>query len=123
MKDFKDIDNERITYRVSNSISNLFNAYSRYFNIKYDRSGKVFTERFKRKPILADAYFSKLIDYIHKNPEKHELVDDFRDYAYSSYWLHLIDQPTRLKVKEVLDWFGGRDEYVNFHADTYEVIS
>ncbi len=123
LKDFKDIDNERITYRVSNSISNLFNAYSRYFNIKYDRSGKVFTERFKRKPILTDAYFSKLIDYIHKNPEKHELVDDFRDYAYSSYWLHLIDQPTRLKVKEVLDWFGGRDEYVNFHADTYEVIS
>lgn len=116
-----ELNENEIKYYLSRQFSNLFNAYSRYFNVKYQRDGKVFKERFKRKEVLTDAYFTKLIEYIHTNPEKHRLVEDFKDYEYSSFWMHLLDAPTRLKRNEVIEWYGSKSQYLNSHA-TYEVV-
>lgn len=110
-----------IKYYISRQFSNLFNAYSRYFNLKYERDGKVFKERFKRKEVLTDAYFTKLIEYIHTNPVKHGIVDDFKYYEYSSFWMHLRDEPTRLRRDEVIELYGSKTQYLNSHA-TYEVV-
>ncbi len=119
-KKVENIDNEQLKYFLSKQLSNLFNAYSKYFNIKYERVGKVFCERFKRKEITSDAYFTILVQYIHRNPQKHGITEDFKDYEYSSYWLHLLDQRTRLKNQEILNWFGSKKEYELLHS-TYEV--
>jgi len=34
---------------------------------------------------LCDGYFHTLVAYIYRNPQKHGLVADFRDWPYASY--------------------------------------
>jgi putative transposase len=63
----------------SQCFSNLFNAYARAFNQAYERSGSLFQRPFGRVPVTSDVYLSHLVLYIHHNPQKHGLIDDFRD--------------------------------------------
>lgn len=104
-------------WHVSNGFSSFLQSYTRAVNKMAGRTGPLFEPRFKRIAINNDAYFSQLITYIHRNPEKHGFVSDFRDYPYSSYHAHLSHLKTKLNRKEVLDWFGGKNEYVQFHKD------
>jgi len=101
------------------SFSNLFNAYAKAFNKKYGRTGKLFEERFKRKKIDDEFYLTEIVYYIHANPQKHGLLEDFRKYKYSSFNGILSDKPTALNRKEVLDWFGGVSSYKDCHHDWY----
>jgi hypothetical protein len=49
------------------------------------------------------------------------LIDDYRDYAYSSYHAHLeSSKATKLNGTEVLVWFGGEVGYQIFHAAQQE---
>jgi hypothetical protein len=57
--------------------------------------------------VTSDAYFGQLVVYIHQNPQEPGLIDDFRDWSYSSYGAMLSKQPTRLQRETVLDWFQG----------------
>lgn len=113
----KRLENGMLTYYLSNTFSNLFNAYSKYFNIKHNRTGKLFAERFRRKEITDDFYFTTLIKYIHNNPVKHGICDDFTDYPYSSYWSLILSKPTRWKRDEVISWFGGHEYYISYHKE------
>lgn len=61
-----------------------------------------------------------LVYYIHANPQIHGLIEDFRDWEWSSYKRILMDTHTKLKKKEVLDWFGSKDRYVKYHHDYRE---
>jgi putative transposase len=102
---------------VSTQFSNFFNAYAKAINKAYNRTGSLFQHPFGRVPIKTDRQFWNVIRYIHQNPQKHKFVKDFRDWEYSSYGILLTDTPTFLEQKVVLDWFGGREEYHNLHAD------
>ena len=95
--------------------SNFFNAYTKAFNKAYNRTGSLFEKNFKRKPVTNDAYFTSLITYIHHNPQKHGLIDDYRDWPYSSYGALSSIKPTRLARNEVLDWFDDRGGFLRFH--------
>jgi REP element-mobilizing transposase RayT len=76
------LDGER---SPSKAFSNLFNAYARAFNRAYGRSGVLFQRPFQRVPVIDDVYFTNLVAYIHQNPQRHGLIDDFRTWPYSSY--------------------------------------
>ncbi|WP_202915944.1 hypothetical protein [Pontibacter pamirensis] len=95
----------------------LLNAYAKAINIRYNRTGSLFQERFKRKEITSEAYFTRLVFYIHHNPQHHGLIEDFSDWPYSSYHSILSKGTTVLQRENVLDWFGGRASYKNFHEE------
>jgi len=101
--------------KPSQSFSNLFNAYARAFNKAYDRTGSLFQRPFGRISVTSDAYFTWLIAYIHRNPQKHGLVADFCAWTYSSYHALLSTKPTRLQRDEVLAWFDGATGFQAFH--------
>lgn len=106
------------TFRVSTPsqhFSNLFNAYTKSINKAYQRSGGLFEHPFGRKPVKSDAYFTQLVIYIHQNPQRHSLIDDFRDWPYSSYHTLFSSQTTRLKREVVIDWFDGMQNIVAQH--------
>jgi REP element-mobilizing transposase RayT len=94
----------------------LFISYAMAFNRRYERTGSLFQKPFKRKPVDSDRYFVTLVQYIHRNPELHGLVDDFREWSWSSYGALLSEKPTRVERAEVLDWYGGRTEFEDAHA-------
>jgi hypothetical protein len=95
--------------------SHLFNAYTQGFNKVFQRKGSLFTENFERKLVDSDQYFTRLIQYIHLNPQKHGFVNDFREYPYSSYHSHLSNKTTQLKRAAVHEWFGGVQDFEVFH--------
>jgi REP element-mobilizing transposase RayT len=95
---------------LSRPFSNFFNAYARAFNRAYGRTGALFQRPFGRVPVTTDAHFTRLITYIHQNPQKHGFVSDFREWPYSSYHAHLSDKATRLRRDDVLAWFNGRQQ-------------
>jgi putative transposase len=94
----------------SQQFSNLLIAYAKAINQRYQRGGSLFQSRFGRKLILTDKYLYAAINYIHRNPQHHHFVDDFRDWHYSSYHALVSDKPTRLNRGQVLEWFGGNEQ-------------
>ena len=97
----------------SQAFSNLFNAYAKSINIAYQRTGPVFERPFKRIPVKDSPYFLRLLVYIHHNPQRHGLIDDFRDWPYSSYGVLTGSQPTFIKRDVVREWFGDVTELIN----------
>ena len=100
---------------ISKQFSNLFNAYSKAINKKYDRTGSLFQTRFGRKCVTSDAYLINLVHYIHFNPQKHKFVKNFRDYPHSSWHTFLSLKKTNVSRRDVLELFGGADELLDFH--------
>ncbi|MER2999021.1 hypothetical protein [Pontibacter populi] len=102
---------------VERQLAHLLNSYTKTINHKYERIGKLFQHRFGRKEVTSEAYFNRLIYYIHFNPQHHSLIEDFSDWPYSSYHSLLSKSKTALQREEVLEWFGSRDWYKKFHEE------
>ena len=100
----------------SHQLSKFFNSYAQSINRTYNRTGSLFEHPFRRKEVNNEFYFSRLIVYIHHNAQNHGFVDDYRDWPHSSYNLHITQAPTFINRKEVKDWFGSTDRYIDFHS-------
>jgi REP element-mobilizing transposase RayT len=106
------------TFRVlspSQPFSNLFNAYTKAINKTYQRTGSLFEHPFGRIPITSEQYLTQLVTYIHQNPQRHGLIDDFRRWPYSSYRTLFSEKPTQLKREIVLKWFGSQQQVEQLH--------
>jgi putative transposase len=99
----------------SRAFNNLFIAYARALNKATNRTGALFESPFGRKLIHSERYLLTLIAYIHRNPQKHGFVADFRDWPWSSYGAMLSDKPTRINRDEVLAWYNGRSHFIEAH--------
>ncbi len=92
-------------------------SYTRSFNLMYRRSGGLFDRSFRRIAIGDDAHFTQAVIYIHGNPVKHKVTDNFTNYKWSSYQAMLSQSPTSLRRDEVLNWFGGKNKFVELHRN------
>lgn len=101
---------------VSLAFQRFFTAYSQAINIQERRSGSLFQKPFKRLEITSTRQLANLTHYIHTNPQKHGIIDNFRQYPWSSYDRIIRDKPSKLKKEEVLQWFRNKENYVNYHA-------
>ena len=106
---------------ISKAFSNHFNAYAKSINKAYNRTGSLFQERFGRKYITDENYFTGIIFYIHINSQWHGIAADLKKYPYSSYLSLISDKPTLLQRKDVIDWFGNKKEFINFHKSNMEI--
>ncbi|UAM97753.1 transposase [Polaribacter litorisediminis] len=106
---------EVLPKQISQSFSNLFNAYSKSINKKYGRTGSLFKDRFSRIKLDSEEYLKNLILYIHLNPTHHNFIDDFRNYKYSSYNSILSDKPTKLLRANVITLFDDKKNFIDAH--------
>lgn len=60
-----------------------------WYNVKYERKGHLFQDRYKSEPVENDEYFLAVIRYIHQNPIKAGLCNNLTDYKFSSYGEYL----------------------------------
>lgn len=104
------------SFTPSRAFSNLFSTYTKAFNKAYKRTGSLFEKPFKRKIIDNNRYLIFLTTYIHRNPQKHGFVDNFRDWPYSSYSAITSEKITQVQRVEVLDWFGGQMGFEDAHT-------
>ena len=73
---------------VKDCMSDLENAYARYFNIKHERKGPLWQGRFKRSGIFSDRELLNVTRYVHLNPATSYLVNDPGAWPYSSFHEH-----------------------------------
>lgn len=83
---------------ISAFMQKLGTAYTMYFNKKYERTGALFSGRFKAVHVASDAHFRHVVNYIHANPAElfesgwkkgvvrnvAKLEKEVRAYPYSS---------------------------------------
>ena len=105
------------TLQPHRAFKNLFISYSMAYNRRYQRTGSLFQKPFKRKRVDNERYFMTLVTYIHRNPQKHGLINDFRDWPWSSYTAMISDKPTKIQRADVIDWYGSRANYIDAHQD------
>lgn len=105
---------------VVGQFTRLFTSYAMKFNGK-TRRGNLFYRPFKRLAVANELHFTYLIYYIHANPERHRLTNDFKNYKWSSFRALCSTFSTKLVRQEVLDWFGGRAAFLDFHQEIQDL--
>ncbi len=101
---------------ISKRFHDFFTSYAMAINKQQKRSGSLFLKPFKRVQVDSSTYFSRLVFYIHANPQIHGIYDDFRKYPWNSYNGILSNKPTKLKREETLEWFKDRENYIEYHT-------
>ena len=113
---------------IGQTLSNMFNSFTKSINKQENRTGGLFEGKCQRKLIKNNEYLNALIAYIHYNPVKHNLLTIktsnisktskvYSQYKYSSFNAILSDKPTRIARFFVLDIFDGIDNFVDFHLN------
>lgn len=70
---------------ISIIMKGIATSYAMYFNIKYNRVGHVFQDRFRSEPVEDERYLWSVIRYVHNNPVKARKVNEAIQYMWSSY--------------------------------------
>ncbi len=110
----KNIVNERI---ISQSFANLFNAYAKAINKKYNRTGSLFQYKFKRVKIDSEEYLREVVVYINLNPVYHNFVKEVGMYKYASYNALISEKPTLLNREEVMYIFENKENFIYHMKD------
>jgi len=71
--------------------------------------------------VTESRYFARLLVYIHQNPQRHGLIDDYRHWPYSSYGVFTGDGVTFVKRDVVREWFGDVGELLDAHQAMLDV--
>jgi len=97
---------------MSNFMRSLMTSYSRYFNLKYKRTGSLFESRYKASRIDVASYLEHISRYIHLNPRF------WKRYPYSSMEFYRNgSEPEWLVNHKILNIFASRKNYMNFVQD------
>jgi REP element-mobilizing transposase RayT len=124
IKDKIEIDENELSYNTtekpkiidpSKQFSHLFNAYTQAINKRHNRTGSLFETTFERKLVTSEDYFQQLIYYIHNNPVHHGFVTEMSFYPWSSYETIISEKPTKLKRSEVVEIYGGTENFLFYH--------
>ena len=113
---------------ISKFINKLANSFTKYFNIKNDRSGYLFQGEFQAKHVDKDEYFNHVSCYVHVNhlelsePDwKDKGVKDLKiargflvDYPWSSLRDYLGKKPSMflpvINRDIIIDFFDGKPQ-------------
>lgn len=106
---------------VAHQLGTWLNAYSKAYNRRYGRRGRLFVEGIHRKRVTNERYLYKLVHYIHCNPVHHGFVEDLAQWPYSSYQALLKHAPAFLAQEQVVAWFGGWKAYQQIHEQNNDV--
>lgn len=104
---------------ISQSFSNLFNAYTKAYNKKYNRHGSLFERPFKRKSINNEKYLVNLICYIHNNPVHHGFCEHPIEYPWSSYISCVSRKTTKIKREKVILLFDDLENFKYVHSSKF----
>ena len=113
-------DEAEIGKIVSNQFRRLFITFTMAINKQEARTGSLFDKNFKRLEITEQEYLQYVIFYVHYNPEKHGLTNDFKNFRFSSYLTFLSKQKTGISRNLVFELFDGKDVFLNYHNVIHE---
>jgi REP element-mobilizing transposase RayT len=114
---------------ISTIMHDLNSLYTKNFNTRYGKKGHLFQERFKAVLTEKEPYLLPLTRYIHLHPKREKIVEDPKDYSYSSHQQFLDSEKRgypdlREEAEEIFTLLNGREkafeDYVT-KADAKEI--
>lgn len=89
---------------ISKFMQKLGTGYANYFNLRRQRVGSLFQNKYKSVPIMDDAHFLWLPHYIHCNPAKKNdwSPTSVKGYRWSSYGEYAEDAGNK-RYPEIID--------------------
>lgn len=110
-------------------IQRLLTSHSKYFNIKYDRSGSLFQGKSKSEHANNDRYLKYLFAYIHLNPVKliepkwkekeiqnsDKIIKFLEEYKYSSYCDYVRNEREEERILDKVEfpeYFNNPKSYI-----------
>ena len=91
-----------------------------WYNLKYQRAGHLFQDRYKSEPVETDAYFLTALRYIIQNPMKAGLEEKPGTYGWSSYAAY-AGKPDGLTDSEMaIEMLGGQEALLAYLAERNE---
>ena len=81
--------------------------YTQYINRKYNRSGRLWQNRFFSSVVEKEPYLWAVMRYIEQNPVRARLVKRSEDYEWSSAMAHVSDIKDDVLSKE--SWFNEKE--------------
>jgi putative transposase len=70
---------------IAQAMKRIGTSYVYWYNMKYERCGHLFQDRFKSEIVEDDGYLLAVLRYIHQNPLKAGMVSELGAYEWSSY--------------------------------------
>lgn len=96
-------------------IHRLSSSYAHYFNIKNEKRGPVFEDRFKAVRVESQEQLIHLSRYIHLNPVTSYITENPSDYEYSSYNYYINkDKNNFVDWSDVMVSFKSSNDYKKF---------
>jgi putative transposase len=91
--------------------------YAQYFNRKYNRTGRLWENRYFSCPVSKDTYLWAAVRYIERNPVRARMTGKAEDWRWSSAWAHINGMPD--KSINLFEWLdkSARSEYVKFLSE------
>jgi putative transposase len=111
------VNNNEISKKICERFRRFFLSYAQAINKQERRTGSLFQKPFKRIIIDSPEHLLYVVYYIHANPQRHGITDDFQSYSFSSFRRFFEDRKTKLCKDDVFEWFGSKREFIQFHQD------
>lgn len=91
---------------LSEAFKKINIQYAMVYNIKNERVGHVFQDRFRSETVRDDTYFLQVIRYIHNNPVTAKIIEKPEEYIWTSYREFLARRPTVVSPNQ-MDFING----------------
>jgi len=104
------------------AMQRLLCGYAQWFNRRHERSGRLFQNRYKSKLVQTERYLTRLVRYIHRNPEKAGIVDldSLRSYSWTGHSALMgARQHSWQDTDSVLAYFGDSVEASRSSLEQY----
>lgn len=103
---------------ISLVIQRMCSSFVYWYNMKYNRYGHLFQERYKSEVVESESYLITVLRYIHQNPIKAGIIDLIEGYKWSSYHEYMHDQSS-IDTEFILELFGEQKKEARKKFEEY----
>jgi len=109
---------------ISQAMKRISSSYVYWYNMKYDRCGHLFQERFHSEKVEDPKYFLTVLRYIHQNPLKAGLISNVWEEYWSSIFEYVSDSSI-VHVTPVMKLFNvdpekAKSQYISYMEEVNE---
>ncbi|QNB46245.1 hypothetical protein BR63_07915 [Thermanaerosceptrum fracticalcis] len=99
----------------------LQSNYAHYFNMRHNKVGSLFQDRYKAFHVEENQYLLQLIRYIHLNPMRAGLVEFLRDYPWTSHHDILQLKSNLIDLSVVVDLFETPERMLRTYQQLVDI--
>lgn len=112
----------RTSIPLGMAMQRLLCGYAQWFNRRHERSGRLFQNRYKSKLVQTELYLTRLVRYIHRNPEEAGIIDlnELHSFPWTGHAALMGSHVHNWQDTEtVLSYFGETIEEARHSLDSF----